>query len=103
VPFSWGKDTFAWTRDDVVNANGTSAGFDRITDFQSGDRLDFSALFSGRNGTPVNDLVHVRDTAQGIVVSAAVGTEGAFVDTVVLRGIHGLDLDDLVHQHAITI
>ena len=95
VPFSWGRDTFVWERADAVNADGSRAGFDRITDF-SGDRLDFTGLFPAHGPVAAHDLLHVTDTAAGEVISAAIGTNGSFVDIVQLDGIHGAGIDDLV-------
>jgi hypothetical protein len=50
--YSLGNDAFVWSYSDIVNPDGTSAGFDRFRDFVSGDRLDFTDVLGGRTGLP---------------------------------------------------
>ena len=96
-----GLNTFAWLRSDVVNANGSAAGFDHITDFGAGDKLDFTQLFNNAHPMIDTSILHVTDTAGGTIVSANLGS--GFIDVVALDGVHGLTLDDLVHNHAIVV
>ena len=64
--FDGGADnTFAWLRSDVVNANGSAAGFDHITDFGAGDKLDFTQLFNNAQPAIDTSILHVTDTAGG--------------------------------------
>ena len=84
-----GNDTFAWARTDVT----TATGLDHITDFGAGDRLDFSAVFNNTHPTNIPAVLHATDTAAGTVISASNGA-GAFVDIVILDGVH-TTLDDL--------
>ncbi len=97
-----GLNTFLWDRADVVNANGTKAGYDHITDFGAGDKLDFTGLVSSHPAA-AHDMVRVTDTASGLVVSVDVGGTTGFVDVVVLDNVHGLTVDDLDHNGAIVI
>ncbi len=97
-----GNDTFVWEKADVVTAGGASAGLDHITDFGAGDRLDFTLLFTSPPSVAA-EVVHVADTAAGTVVSAAVGAAGAFVDVVVLDGVHGVAIDDLLHNNQLLV
>ncbi len=96
-----GFDTFAWTRTDVIGGSGPAGNLDHITDFGSGDKLDFSQLFSGAHPAVVSSVVHVADTAAGTIVSADLGT--GFVDVVVLDGVHGVTVDDLVAHQSIVV
>ncbi len=95
------NDTFAWARDDVVNTDGSAAGFDRIVDFGAGDKLDFSGIFAGGPAVDAADVLRATDTAAGTLISADVGG-GAFVDIVVLDNVH-MSLDDLDAINAIVV
>lgn len=97
-----GDDTFVWTRPDIMHANGTWAGFDSITDFGAGDRLDFSLAFKGLPVSPIENMIRVTDTASGSVVSASFDGGTNFFDVVLLADQH-LDLDDLVSFGQITV
>lgn len=90
-----GNDTYFWQRADVFHANGAWAGYDTITDFGAGDRLDLSGIFKNLPAQPMANMVHVTDTAGGTVISASINGGATFLDVVVLSGQH-LDLDDLV-------
>lgn len=95
---SAGLDTFAWLRADVLSGS-TVQGFDHVTDFGAGDRLDFTGLNLGT--AAIETLVRVTDTGAGSVVSAKFGTLG-FIDVAVLDGVH-TTLADLVDDGAIAI
>ncbi len=95
---SAGLDTFSWLRADVI-VNSAVQGFDHVTDFGVGDRLDFTGL--GLGTAAIETLVRVTDTAAGSVVSAKFGTLG-FIDVLVLDGVH-TTLADLVDDSAIAI
>lgn len=99
--FSLGDDTFAWLRGDVVSDTGASLGFDRITDFGAGDKLDFSGLQLGAGD--IASVLRLTDTASGTVVAANFGGTAGFVDVVVLDGLHGLNLNDLVDDHTLVV
>ncbi len=94
-----GNDTFAWTRADIVDANGVSAGFDTILDFGAGDRLDFTGIFSAAPPIPLADLIRVSDTPAGTIVSLDIDANGHFFDVAILNGLHGLDAQDFMQQH----
>jgi Ca2+-binding RTX toxin-like protein len=96
-----GSNTFVWSQADVVNADGTSAGLDHITDFGVGDRLDFSGMFPS-HPLQTADVLHLVDTAAGSMISADVGS-GTFVDVVVLDGLHYASLDDLLSHHDVVV
>lgn len=95
---SAGLDTFAWLRADVLSGS-TVQGFDHVTDFGAGDRIDFTGLSLGT--AAIETLVRVTDTTAGSVVSAKFGTLG-FVDIAILDGVH-TTLADLVDDFAIAI
>ena len=101
IPYSLGNDTFVWQVSDVVNGDGSKAGFDHITDFAAGDRLDLSAFWVGQAMPSAQSVLRVTDQAGGEIVSAAIGVNGAFVDVVMLNGVHGLGVDALVAQKAL--
>ena len=95
---SAGLDTFAWLRADVLSGS-TVQGFDHVTDFGAGDRIDFTGLSLGT--AAIESLVRVTDTSAGSVVSAKFGTLG-FIDIAILDGVH-TTLADLVDDGAIAI
>lgn len=97
-----GANTYIWDRPDVVNADGSKAGLDHITDFGVGDRMDFTGLVSNHPAA-VHDAVRVTDTAAGLVVAVDAGGTTGFVDVVILDNVHGLTVDDLAHQGSITV
>lgn len=81
--FSVGNDTFVWARADVFS-NGVKQGFDHITDFGTGDILDFKGLALG---TSAANLVQVKQTAGGTIVSAYFGSTAGYVDVVQLDNV----------------
>lgn len=90
-----GSDTFFWEKSDVVGLTGQSLGVDHITDFATGDVLDFHKLVT--LGTKaLASVVKVTDMAEGSLVSAKIN--GAFVDVAVLDGVHGKTAADLFHD-----
>ena len=97
-----GANTYVWERADVLNPDGSKAGLDHITDFGSGDRLDFSGLVSN-HAAATHDVVRVTDTASGLVVAVDTGGTSGFVDVVVLDNVHGLTVDDLAHTGSIAV
>ena len=96
VATSAGNDTFVWAREDVLNLDGSQAGVDKITDFNAGDRLDFSGLMAGRSGFDPHALVRVTDSATGTMVSVDMGS--GFADVVLLQDVHVADVDALLPQ-----
>lgn len=88
-----GADTYKWYVKDVLS--GTKhLGVDAITDFSAGDKLDLKEFTKAFKNAKIDDVIHVTDTAQGSLVSAKVGS--AFVDVVVLDGVHGVSAGDLL-------
>ena len=94
--YSVGNDTFVYRIEDILNADGTRAGFDRIVDFGVGDRLDFSQIFHGGGGRDIASMVRTTDTAAGVVVSIDLGGDAGFVEILSFHHQHGFDLDDLI-------
>jgi len=91
-----GANTYVWHTADI----GT--GLDHITDFGVGDRLDFSDLQLPHD-LSLADAVRVTDTTAGLLVSVDMGSGSGFVDVVILDNVHGLTVDDLDHNGAITV
>lgn len=89
-----GNDTFGWSKSDIVNTNGSQAGFDRIVDFGPGDTLDFSLLFPGTDPGPISDMVKLAVVSGSTIVSVNLGS--GFVDVVQLDGVKGLNLNAMV-------
>ena len=79
-----------------MKPDGTSAGFGRIRDFVSGDRLDFTDVLGGRTASDAHDMLHVTATSAGTVVSVSFDAGVSFCDVVLLEGQHGLDLDQMM-------
>ena len=91
-----GNDKFFWEKTDV----GGTLGIDEITDFSTGDVLDFSKLVS--LGTkPIADFVKIADGAQGSTISAKVAN--VWIDVAVLDNVHGKSVADLVHDGQILV
>lgn len=86
-----GNDTFVFDDKDV-----STASYDRIVDFGAGDRLDFDDLLKGSAQQNYAQYVEVTDTAAGTMISVDMGTSQGFIDVVLLEGVHGIDLDDLM-------
>ena len=99
-----GNDTYFWQAKDVANAKGASRGVDTITDFDTGDILDFSALIDRSSDKSLADLVQLTEveTASGTntMVSVALGGKAGLVDVVMLVGQQGLDIDEIVADEA---
>lgn len=97
-----GIDTFVWDRADVVNANGSSAGFDTIVDFRAGDRLDLTDVFNGTHPTDLEAVIRVTNGANGTTISADAGG-GTFYDIALLRGVHVSSVADFLNQYDIIV
>lgn len=89
-----GSDTYFWEKSDVVSG-ATLLGVDYITDFGTGDVLDFRKLV-GLGTKSLDSMVKVTDTTDGSVVSAKINN--AFVKVVVLEDVHGTSAADLFHS-----
>lgn len=100
---SAGQDTFIWLREDVIDANGRSAGLDKITDFGVGDRLDFSGLFSSPPQLPIADLVRLEDTISGTLVSVNADLDGKFWEAVVLANVHEPTVVSFLDHHFVIV
>lgn len=90
-----GDDTFVFTRQDVLSGRNYY-GFDTITDFGAGDRLDFSGLGSGNHAIDLRYDVQLNETANGTMISVDMGGHTGFVEIAFLDGVHGIDINDLV-------
>jgi Ca2+-binding RTX toxin-like protein len=88
-----GADTYKWYVKDVLSGT-THLGVDAISDFAAGDKLDLKEFTKAFKNANIDDVIHVTDTAQGSLISAKVGS--AFVDVVVLEGVHGMSAGDLL-------
>ncbi len=98
-----GADTFQY--------NAITDGFDTIGDFDvtEGDVLDLSALLGDVGFDPVNDaitnFVFATDTAQGTVIQidlTGAGNAAGATSVVVLEGVHGVTLNDLLASGSLT-
>ncbi len=98
--FSVGNDTFVWEHADVVDQTGAQIGFDRLTDFGAGDRLDFSGLFTAVPSTPAQ-AVMATDTGEGTVMSADFGL--GFMDIVLIEDAHGLDIEQMLADGSLVV
>ncbi len=88
-----GNDTFVWAAKDVVSeSTGEHLGVDTITDFQKGDRLDFSRILKGQEFEQIGDVVEVRDGENGATVAVRIGD--AFVDVVTIEGASAAEVQD---------
>ncbi|MFV0297961.1 MAG: calcium-binding protein [Hyphomicrobiaceae bacterium] len=90
-----GADTFVFAQNDVLSGNNTY-GFDTITDFGAGDKLDFSDFGSKKNPLDLLHDVQVNDTASGTMISIDMGGHTGYVDVVFLDGVHNHDISDLI-------
>jgi Ca2+-binding RTX toxin-like protein len=71
-------------------------GYDTITDFGAGDHLDFSDCGHGKHGLDVMEEVRLEevrltDTTLGTILCTMVS-----IDVVLLEGVHGIQLQELV-------
>jgi Ca2+-binding RTX toxin-like protein len=99
------SDVFTWMKSDA----GAGRGVDHITDFGyrgvgrgfGGDKLDFHSLVESQKFANISDVVKVTDGAQGSKVAVKIG--GAFVDIVVLDGVHGHTAAELLKAGMILV
>jgi Ca2+-binding RTX toxin-like protein len=66
-------------------------GYDTITAFGAGDHLDFSEFGHGKHGLDVMEEVWLTDTTRGTILCTIVS-----IEVVLLEGVHGIELQDLV-------
>lgn len=97
-----GADTFCFERNDVVSGRNTY-GFDIITDFGAGDRLDFDDLFGGSNVSQIMQYIDITEVASGTMVSVDFGGSSGVVDVVMLEGVYNLDLEHMMSSGQITV
>jgi Ca2+-binding RTX toxin-like protein len=98
-----GSDTFVWKIADVYDSHGKVTA-DRVTDFGktsagealSIDRLDLTDFLKGQNHKNITDIVHLKDSAAGTMVSVKVGSH--FVDVALLKGWHSDDVTSHMHD-----
>jgi len=89
-----GDDIFSFHKSDVVSGR-RHHGVDNITDFGSGDRLDFSNLLHGVNYDALSDVVHLTETNSGTLLSVEMNGSAGLTDVVFLDGVFDLNLDFL--------
>ncbi|MGD9785558.1 MAG: Ig-like domain-containing protein [Hyphomicrobiaceae bacterium] len=97
-----GDDTYRFDRNDLVSGR-THYGVDLVTDFGSGDRLDFDDLVPSSREGHAADYIRLTDTVEGTIVSVDLGTSAGFVEVVMLEGVHGLDLHDMLATGQIVV
>ncbi|MGD9668620.1 MAG: Ig-like domain-containing protein [Hyphomicrobiaceae bacterium] len=90
-----GSDTFVFERGDVLTGSNYY-GFDTITDFGAGDKLDFSDFGSKKSAFDVLHEVHLTENMEGTMISLDFGGHSGYVDVVFLEGVHGIDIHDLI-------
>jgi Ca2+-binding RTX toxin-like protein len=89
-----GSDRFVWEMSDLFD--GRYHGRDIIMDFSKADRLDVSALIP--DGKDPLDILDLRSTSSGMVLSVLVPDDGNYYEVVLLRGVHGLNLEAMIHD-----
>lgn len=95
-----GANTFTWDRADVVTGSGASAGFDTITDFGAGDRLNLAGVLTG-HPSDLTGLVRVSDGAAGTTIAVNIG--GTYMNVVQLSGIHEVSLASFLSHYDIIV
>jgi Ca2+-binding RTX toxin-like protein len=91
-----GSDTFAWNSDDI------GLGVDTITDFTvgvGGDQLDFDFVGFDQQLSDISEFLQLLEDGNDTIVRVdSNGVVGgvSFIETVVLQGVTGLDLDQLL-------
>ncbi|MCB1503465.1 MAG: cadherin-like domain-containing protein [Hyphomicrobiaceae bacterium] len=90
-----GDDVFVFDRSDILTGN-TQLPYDTIMDFGAGDTLDFRGLVNGKGGLNLATAIHLTEYDNGTLVSVDLGGNSGLVDVVLLGGVHGLGLDDLL-------
>ncbi len=85
-----GNDIYDWAAKDIVGSNGDQSWLDTITDFTTGDRLDFTGLTTA--GIDLEDQVRFSSSEDGTIVSVLMSD--AFVNTVELTGWFDMSFDD---------
>ncbi len=98
-----GADTWLWYAKDIVSSKGEHLGVDRITDFGKGDKLDFSNLLKGASYTDIADVVRLEETKTGTMVSVDLGNGLGFQEVVMLDGVSGLTVDDLLDSGSLIV
>ena len=83
-----GADTYHWSHRDLHKS-----GPDTITDFEFGDRLDFSGLMHGKRGHNIEDHVVLTETSEGTMVSLDMGGRQGTVDVVHLQNVFEVTLE----------
>jgi hypothetical protein len=96
-----GNDTFAWAHADNLDPDGSNAKFDHTLDFGAGERFDFSQLFAGPTDAAADEVLQVTGLADSLVIATDLGS--GFVDVVVLEGVYGVDIDDLIAAQALIV
>lgn len=98
-----GNDTFAFERNDVVSGKNYY-GVDTITDFGSGDRLDFDDLFGGSQSVAqIMGDIELREVASGTMISVDFGGGTGTADIVMLEGVYNLDIEHMFASGQIVV
>ncbi|MFZ1415786.1 MAG: calcium-binding protein [Defluviicoccus sp.] len=92
-----GNDRYSWLASDIVWPTDGAHAVDHITDFASGDRLDFSRLVGKAGKANPDGWVKVEESGGSTVVAIDFDGQGDdFVDVVVLDALTGLSLDAML-------
>ena len=99
-----GNDTYSWLPNDIIWPTDGAPVVDHVTDFASGDRLDFSRLV-GKAGKPdPTGWVRVEESGGSTVVAVDLDGGGDdFVTVVVLDALTGLSLDAMLADGALIV
>jgi hypothetical protein len=97
-----GADDFVFLRKDVGDG-GKSLGRDTILDFdvKAGDRLMLHDLVKDVAKADVGKVLSLEDAKSGLVIVAEI--DGEKLDVVLLEGLHGLSLKELIADGAIVL
>ncbi len=92
-----GDDTYSWLASDIVSSTDGAHSLDHITDFASGDQLDFSRLVGKAGKADPDGWVKVEESDGSTVVAVDLDGNGDnFVDVVILDDLTGLSLDAML-------
>jgi Ca2+-binding RTX toxin-like protein len=92
-----GNDTYSWVPSDIIWPTDGAHSLDHITDFASGDRLEFSPLVGKAGKANPDGWVRIEESGGSTVVAVNFDGRGDdFVDVAVLDAVTGLSLDAML-------
>ena len=92
-----GSDTYTWLANDIIWPADKAHSVDHITDFASGDQLNFSRLVGKAGKAKPDGWVQLEESDGSTVVAINFDGEGNdFVDVVVLDDVTGLTLSGML-------